>query len=199
MIVSPTRHWRRCFPHNEREGLHVSHQGFLLKGSLIGDITIFGENSLNSKFNSFVKILIVIPNDRLNQNIWVQPIFTASRQRNLITSAWRFQVWTHLYFDHLPAKTSVDSFLAFWRSWYLGCFQPSSFFSIVIMSLKMSLAVAIQYLSKEWSHIFSRTVCNVTQSFTVPVKECSQMRGIIPKFPVDNPAQAMWTFEFVDF
>ena len=36
------------------------------------------------------------------------------RQRNLKTSTRRFQVWTHLYLDHMTAKASVDSFLAFW-------------------------------------------------------------------------------------
>ena len=67
----------------------------------MGDITIFGQNSLNLNFQhcvnkilnrQFKEILIVIVRRKVEPKSVVQPIFTALRQRNLKTSARRFQV-----------------------------------------------------------------------------------------------------------
>ena len=67
----------------------------------MGDITIFGQNSLNFNFEHcinkilnryFKEILIVIVRQKVEPKSVVQPIFSALRQRKLKTSARRFQV-----------------------------------------------------------------------------------------------------------
>ena len=55
----------------------------------MGDITIFGQNSLNLKFK---EILIVILRRKVEPKYQSTLIFTALRQRNLKMSARRFQV-----------------------------------------------------------------------------------------------------------
>ena len=69
----------------------------------MGDM-IFGHNSLNSKFN---KILIVILRRKVEPKYHNATVFYCVATANDV-----FKFETHLYLDHLPAKTSVDTFLA---------------------------------------------------------------------------------------